>query len=132
MSSPRTLLSLPEDVLIEILGLLLIDTPRSRLRTAVLRSCNALYELGLPLLYRVVDLRAANDIGDPEVVHNWETLFGARGTLTDQRESGPSLGSSVLSLGLGGRVGDGGQDWAAIRGTSTVRVPSTILTQHST
>jgi hypothetical protein len=59
MSTSRSLTTLPDVVLREILAYLLVDTPREPNRAAILETCSTLHELGLPLLYRVVDIVTA-------------------------------------------------------------------------
>ena len=103
MPSPLTLLSLNHDVLREILSHLLLDTPATPNRAAVLRTCSLLNELGLPLLYRVVDLRGSST--NSMLVEQWKALFGEEGLLTKKgRREG--LGQVVLELRLGGEKED--------------------------
>lgn len=98
--SDLTLTSLPEDILLEVLNLLLVDTPRSPTRAAILRTCSLLHELGLPLLHRVVDLQSYATAFD--TVAHWTTLFGAKGSLTTEGRVA-DLGASVVELRLDSR-----------------------------
>lgn len=77
------LVSLPADVLLEILSLVLVDTPRSATRAAVIRTCSTLYSLGLLLLYRVLDLTGFTSL--TRTLKAWKLLFGPKGALTKQR-----------------------------------------------
>jgi len=81
MAPPRLLTSLPSDVLLEILSHLLVDTPHQSNRASILRACSLLYELGLPLLYRVVDLRGFSRRA--LVLEHWRRLFGEGGLLIE-------------------------------------------------
>ncbi|KAL7409898.1 hypothetical protein BDY24DRAFT_401403 [Mrakia frigida] len=99
MQPPPTLLALPEDVLLEILGHFLLDTPPAPLRASLLCTCSTLNELALPLLYRVVDLTGFKD--ELTVVKHWKLLFGEEGLFAKggRREK---LGEFVRELKLGG------------------------------
>lgn len=99
ISIPRSLLALPADVLLEILAHLLVDSPRSPNRAAVVRSCSTLHELGLPLLHRVVDLTDIESASDTFAAY--EGLFGVHGSLTSQGRTA-DLASSVVQLRIGG------------------------------
>ncbi|KAL7409896.1 hypothetical protein BDY24DRAFT_418416 [Mrakia frigida] len=102
MESHQTFISLPSDVLIEILKHLLLDTPRSPTRASVLRACSLLHGLGLPLLYRIVDLTGMRRRST--VTFHWKRLFGAGGLFVKGTRSwgGVSAGSFVRELRLGG------------------------------
>lgn len=91
-------LDLPEDILLEILAHLLVDTPRCPYKAGLLRTCTHLYALGTPLLYRVVDLTGHRSA--LEALAHWRSLFGPRGTLS-KRGSRPELGAYVRELRLG-------------------------------
>jgi len=80
MTPPRLLTSLPSDVLLEMLSHL-VDTPLERNRASILRTCSLLYELGLPLLYRVVELRGFPTMS--LVLEHWKRLFGEGGLLIE-------------------------------------------------
>ena len=96
-SRPLPLCSLPGDVLLEILSHLLVDTPRILHRAAILRTCKLLHELGLPLLYQVVDMTGFQT--RDKSLRDWDNLFGPSGALTKGRPSG----AAVRELRLGGR-----------------------------
>lgn len=105
MARPPPLVFLPDVPLREILAYLLLDTPRAPNRAAVVRTCKALHRLGLPLLYRVLDLgRYPTDV---KFAGAWTVLFGAQGVLT-QGGSMPNLAAMVVELRIGGcgRVDD--------------------------
>ena len=87
MSPARSLLSLPADVLLEILGLLLVDTPRLPHRAAIVQTCKLLHELGIPLLYRVIDL-IKSDVCLKGPSTQCRTLFGVGGVLSLSRREG--------------------------------------------
>ena len=89
----------PVEVNDEILSYLLVDTPRGAHRTAVLAASRALREIGLPLLHRVVDLTDFRDTD--QLLRAWHTLFGYRGTLTEEG-SRPKLREEVRELRIGG------------------------------
>lgn len=96
MSSPPDLLYLPEDVLREILAHLLVDTPRAPERTAVIQMCQLLHDLGIPLLYRVVDLTGSR-LRLSGVMRTLRVVFGSGGLLARSRREG----SFVREIRLG-------------------------------
>ena len=99
--APRTLLSLNQDVLSEILSYLLLDTPRELNRTSILRTCSSLHLLGLPLLYRVVDLLGYGT--RLQLEKHWRSLFGEGGVLTVEGRN-PEAGRGVRELRIGGET----------------------------
>ncbi|KAL7410646.1 hypothetical protein BDY24DRAFT_170905 [Mrakia frigida] len=107
-SPPPILLSLNYDVLREILQILLLDTPRALNRTSILRTCSTLHLLGLPHLYRIVDL-TGYPTRDTVMTH-WKTLFGEGGVLTVEGRNG-EVGSFVSELRLGPSPPGGGKDY---------------------
>jgi hypothetical protein len=96
MSRPKTLLSLPEDVLRESLAHQLLDTPRELHRAAILETCKVLHHLGTPVLYRIVDLVVCRS--RESFFRHHSALFGAKGLLSKPRREG----SFVRELRLGG------------------------------
>jgi hypothetical protein len=100
--SSRSLATLPEVALREILAHLLVDTPRTPTRAAILRTCSTLHQLGMPLLYRVVDLVGYPRSTFTEDQHKltWDSLFGTWGLLTEHGRI-KNLGRSVRVLRVG-------------------------------
>lgn len=90
MSPLCLLLSLPADVLLEILTHVLVDTPRLPHRASVVQTCKLLHELGIPLLYRVVDLISSDRLLKGTFDH-CRTLFGVGGILSLPRREGSSV-----------------------------------------
>jgi len=108
MIPPRTLSSLPSDVLLEILSHLLVDTSPESNRASVLRTCSLLYELGLPLLYRVVELRGFSTRA--LVLEHWRRLFGEGGLLIEGGRK-EELARMVKEIRLGGEANFPPQDY---------------------
>lgn len=106
MSSPsRSLASLPELVLREVLAYLLVDTPRAHHRTAVLSTCSTLHDLGLPYLYRIVDIISTLS---SRLASHLTALFGPDGGLLTTSGRHQGLGRSVVELRVGAEAdGDG-------------------------
>ena len=103
MPAPRSLLSLNEDILREILAHLLLDTPPPPNRASILRTCSLLHELELPFLYRVVDLQEFSSRA--LLVEQWKQLFGEGGIFTKGGEKG--LGGLARELKVGVAREDG-------------------------
>lgn len=105
-SSPASssLLSLHEDILLEILAHLLLDTARAPHKTAILQTCTLLHELGLPLLYKVVDLGGL--LTRSRIVDCWTDLFGKGGLLTQDGRI-QDLRRNVVKLRIGGPKNQG-------------------------
>lgn len=101
LTSQLVLPCLPADVLLQMLSYLLIDTPRSATRAAVVRTCKTLHELGTPLLHRYVDLRGIQS--EEQLVGAWKRLFGWRGTLTEGGRF-DGLARNVVELRVGGPI----------------------------
>ena len=99
--APKALLSLNQDVLLEILSYLLLDTPKELNRTSVLRTCSSLHLLGLPHLYRVVDLIGYET--KVQVAKHWRSFFGEGGVLTAEGRN-PEAGRAVRELRLAGET----------------------------
>lgn len=98
--SPSVLLSLNEDICPEILCYLLLETPREPNRISILRTCRSLLQLGLPHLYRIVDLTGYRTRN--VVLRHWKTLFGEGGVLTSSNRE--KVGSLVRKLKLGAKA----------------------------
>ena len=101
MSPTRSLASLPDVVLRNILSYLLVDTPRESNRTAVLVTCSTLYELGVRYLYTVVDI-VATPVGSFErLTRHLTALFGEDIGLLTSDGRFPELGRTVVQLRVG-------------------------------
>lgn len=87
---PRSLASLPPDVIYEILGFAL-DAPNSPHRPAVLKTCSLLHNVGAPLLLQRVRLAS---------LASWESMLGVGGKLTALEQGGGGMGKYVKELEL--------------------------------
>ena len=118
-ASTRTLISLPPEVLSEIL-IFTLDRPQGPLRPAVLQTCSLLHSIGLPLLFRFVRLGT---------VASWKAMVGVGGWLVSVRDNGRGMGRHVRELELN-RKGTGGeltvQTVVDHPGTRTADYPSIV------
>jgi len=89
-SKPRTLLSLPNETLSEILSYALAQ-PNGPCRPAVLQTCSHLHDVGLPLLFKHVRLAT---------FASYSTNLSAGGLLLPVEEGGKGMGKWVKELEL--------------------------------
>ncbi|KAL7409216.1 hypothetical protein BDY24DRAFT_445094 [Mrakia frigida] len=89
-SNPRTLLSLPNETLSEILSYVLFE-PNGPNRPAALLACSLLREVGIPLLFRYV--RVAT-------FASYQSMFGWKGLLIPSEREGKGYGKWVKELEL--------------------------------
>ena len=101
---PRTLATLPNDVLYEILGYVLSDLSDIK-RVSILRVCRSLHDAAGVHLYRTVHAKS---------LASWKLLFGSPGGLLTV-EGERDLGRHVRELQLGARE----VDWQDGRCTCT-------------
>ena len=99
--SPRSLASLPDIVLLEVLSYLLENTPRVPHRAALLTTCSTLHVLGLPILYRVVNITT---LDGPRLRKYLDVLFSAKDGLLTRRGRYKGLGRHVVEVRVGGAL----------------------------
>lgn len=103
ITPPRSLASLPDIVLREVLAYVLVNVPRVAHRAAVLATCSVLHQTGLPFLYRVLDIRTNNG---SRLRRYLDVLFSARDGLVTRRGRYRELGRHVVEILVGGTLSD--------------------------